>query len=149
MYQAAGVTASLWHTGIETNTGELDEIKQTHHRLTLRFDEARHTPPAIDISPDPETAHRESGHERRENRAHRKDRIAEQQMEHARPHHFVEQPADAGQETDGQDDATPDPDEESRRENRHGSTKVLLHQDTSPSREHPAHTRALSRIGQL
>ena len=29
-------------------TGELDEIKQTHHRLTLRFDEERQQPPMID-----------------------------------------------------------------------------------------------------
>ena len=29
-------------------TGELDEIKQTHHRLTLRFDGERNRPPALD-----------------------------------------------------------------------------------------------------
>jgi len=29
-------------------TGELDEIKQTHHRLTLRFDGERSRPPALD-----------------------------------------------------------------------------------------------------
>ena len=29
-------------------TGELDEIKQTHHRLTLRFDQDRHQPPALE-----------------------------------------------------------------------------------------------------
>jgi len=29
-------------------TGELDEIKQTHHRLTLRFGDERRQPPALD-----------------------------------------------------------------------------------------------------
>src|SRR5947207_4472343 len=29
-------------------TGELDEIKQTHHRMTLRFDNERRQPPALD-----------------------------------------------------------------------------------------------------
>src|SRR5262245_46569084 len=29
-------------------TGELDQIKQTHHRLTLRFDDERHQPPALE-----------------------------------------------------------------------------------------------------
>jgi ABC-2 type transport system ATP-binding protein len=29
-------------------TGELDEIKRTHHRLTLRFDNERHQPPALE-----------------------------------------------------------------------------------------------------
>jgi ABC-2 type transport system ATP-binding protein len=29
-------------------TGELDEIKQTHHRLTLRFDDERRQPPALE-----------------------------------------------------------------------------------------------------
>jgi ABC-2 type transport system ATP-binding protein len=29
-------------------TGELDEIKQTHHRLTLRFEDERHQPPDLD-----------------------------------------------------------------------------------------------------
>lgn len=29
-------------------TGELDDIKQTHHRLTVRFDTERTTPPAIE-----------------------------------------------------------------------------------------------------
>jgi ABC-2 type transport system ATP-binding protein len=29
-------------------TGDMDEIKQTHHRLTLRFDQERQQPPAID-----------------------------------------------------------------------------------------------------
>jgi len=29
-------------------SGALDDIKQSHHRLTLRFDEPRHAPPAID-----------------------------------------------------------------------------------------------------
>ena len=29
-------------------TGELDEIKRTHHRLTLRFDDERREPPALD-----------------------------------------------------------------------------------------------------
>ena len=29
-------------------TGELDEIKQTHHRLTLRFDDERRQPPELD-----------------------------------------------------------------------------------------------------
>jgi ABC-2 type transport system ATP-binding protein len=29
-------------------TGELDEIKQTHHRLTLRFDDERRQPPDLD-----------------------------------------------------------------------------------------------------
>jgi ABC-2 type transport system ATP-binding protein len=29
-------------------TGELDEIKQTHHRLTLRFDDELRQPPALD-----------------------------------------------------------------------------------------------------
>src|SRR5688500_17589125 len=29
-------------------TGELDEIKQSHHRLTLRFDDDRRQPPALD-----------------------------------------------------------------------------------------------------
>ena len=28
--------------------GELDEIKQSHHRLTLRFDDTRHQPPPLD-----------------------------------------------------------------------------------------------------
>src|SRR5947207_8226493 len=29
-------------------TGDMDEIKQTHHRLTLRFEERRQVPPMID-----------------------------------------------------------------------------------------------------
>jgi len=29
-------------------TGELDEIKQTHHRLTLRFEDERRQPPVLD-----------------------------------------------------------------------------------------------------
>jgi ABC-2 type transport system ATP-binding protein len=29
-------------------TGEIDEIKSTHHRLTLRFDDQRNRPPALD-----------------------------------------------------------------------------------------------------
>ena len=29
-------------------TGELDEIKQTHHKLTLRFESERHQPPPLD-----------------------------------------------------------------------------------------------------
>ena len=29
-------------------TGELDDIKQTHHRLTLRFDNERQRPPALE-----------------------------------------------------------------------------------------------------
>ena len=98
------------------------EGAQTYPSLETRV-HGENTPPAIDRPPDPETAHRESGHERREDRAHGKDRIAKQQMEHASPRHFVEQTARAGQETEGQDDGTPDPDEESGRENRYGSTK--------------------------
>src|SRR6267378_76211 len=50
-------------------------------------------------------------------------------MEHAGPRHFVEQPAHAGQETEGQDDVTPDSEEESGRDNRHDSIQVLLHQE--------------------
>ena len=45
-------------------------------------------------------------------------------MEHAGPRHFVEQAADAGQEAEGQDDAAPGSDEESGRDNRHGSILV-------------------------
>jgi len=96
---------------------------QANPRLETRV-HGEDTPPAIDIPPDPETAHRKSGHERREDCAHGEDRIAEQQMEHAGPRYFVEQTADAGQEAEDQDDATPDPEEESGRDNRHGSIQV-------------------------
>jgi len=29
-------------------TGDMDEVKQTHHRLTLRFDQERQQPPILD-----------------------------------------------------------------------------------------------------
>ena len=53
---------------------------------------------AIYILAAPETAQGQPGHKRRQDRAHRQDRIAEQQMQHTRPGHFVEQAADPREE---------------------------------------------------
>jgi len=39
---------AMLKTGRVLFAGALDQIKQTHHRLTLRFDDPRHAPPAID-----------------------------------------------------------------------------------------------------
>ena len=63
---------------------------------------------AVDVSAAQETAQGQSGHERRQHRAHGEDRVAEQQVQHPRPGHFVEQAADPGHEEQPQHQAAPE-----------------------------------------
>src|SRR5262245_60676443 len=105
--------------------------------LEARVDR-QHTAPAIDESPDPETAQREPGHERSEDRADGQDRIAEQEVKHAGPRHFIEEAADTGEKAEDEH-ATTEDSARSGRDHRHGSIQVAASPDTSPSRGRPGH----------
>src|SRR5262249_17806178 len=98
--------------------------------------DGEHTSPAIDDSSDPEAAQREPGHERSEDRADGQDRIAEQEVEHAGPRHFIEEAADTREKAEDQH-ATTEDSARSGRHHRHGSIQVATSLDTSPSRRRP------------
>src|SRR5262249_18990235 len=57
----------------------------------------------------------EAGHERREHRAHREDGVTEEQVEHARPGHLVEETADSRQKEQAQQQRATDGLERRRR----------------------------------
>src|SRR5262245_15481532 len=103
--------------------------------LEARVDR-QHTATPIDESYDPEAAQREPGHERSEDRADGQDRIAEQEVKHAGPRHFIEEAADTGEKAERQH-ATTEDSARSGRDHRHGSIHAAASPDTSPSRARP------------
>src|SRR5262249_15134741 len=107
--------------------------------LEARVDR-QYTAPPIDESSDPEAAQREPGHERSEDRANGQDRIAEQEVKHAGPRHFIEEAADTGEKAEHRH-ATTEDSARSGRDHRHGSIQVAASPDTSPSRARPQGAR--------